>query len=129
MSAPYRCPAGQHQIWRFSSTEHGLNLNRYWSSHCQTCSIKDQCTPSKPRRVTCREHEAVLDARQTRLDHAPESMRIRRQTVAHPLGTLNFLTKTLDRVSTEMRLPVRAYNLKRVVKLLGAGVLMAAMVA
>ena len=54
-------------------------------------------------------------------------MRIRRQTVAHPLGTLNFLTKTLDRVSTEMRLPVRAYNLKRVVKLLGAGVLMAAM--
>jgi hypothetical protein len=76
----------------------------------------------------------VLDAMQARLDQAPESMRIRRQTVEHPFGTLklwmgsaHFLTKTLKRVSTEMSLHVLAYNLKRVMKILGPTVLMAEM--
>ena len=71
---------------------------------------------------------------QTRLDQAPESMRIRRQTVEHPFGTIklwmgsaHFLTKTLDRVRTEMSLHVLAYNLKRVMKLLGTAALMEAM--
>jgi transposase len=132
----YRCPAGERLIWRFSSIEHRLTLNRYWSSNCQTCSMKDRCTPSKQRRVTRWEHESILDTMQTHLDHAPESMRIRRQTVEHPFGTIkswmgstHFLTKTLDRVSTEMSLHVLAYNLKRVMKLLGTGALMEAMMA
>jgi Transposase DDE domain. len=46
----YRCPAGERLIWRFSSIEHGLKFHRYWSSHCQTCAMKGQCTPSKQRR-------------------------------------------------------------------------------
>ena len=78
----------------------------------------------------------MLEAMQSRLDQAPEMMRIRRQTVEHPFGTLkswigatHFLTKTLDRVSTEMSLHVLAYNLKRVLNLLGSGALMAAMKA
>lgn len=135
-SNEYCCPAGERLIWRFKSIEHGLTLNRYWSSNCQTCSMKDQCTPSKQRRVTRWEHESVLEAMQTRLDHAPESMRIRRQTVEHPFGTIkswmgstHFLTRTLDRVSTEMSLHVLAYNLKRVMKLLGTTALMEVMMA
>ncbi|MNR38127.1 Transposase DDE domain protein [compost metagenome] len=78
----------------------------------------------------------MLEAMQSRLDQAPEMMRIRRQTVEHPFGTLkswmgatHFLTRTLDRVSTEMSLHVLAYNLKRVLNLLGSGALMAAMKA
>jgi transposase len=132
----YQCPAGQRLVWRFSSVEHGLNLNKYWSSHCPQCDIKAKCTPSDYRRVSRWEHEEILDAMQTRLDKAPDSMRIRRQTVEHPFGTLkawmgstHFLTKTLDRVSTEMSLHVLAYNLKRVMNLLGAATLMEAMVA
>ncbi|WDH19847.1 MULTISPECIES: IS1182 family transposase [Pseudomonas] len=130
----YRCPAGQSLIWRFSHVEKGLKLHRYWSSNCQRCALKDQCTPSAQRRVSRWEHESVLDAMQTRLDQAPEMMRIRRQTVEHPFGTLkawmgatHFLTRTLDRVSTEMSLHVLAYNFKRVLNLLGNGALMAAM--
>jgi transposase len=130
----YRCPAGQRLIWRFSRIEKGLTLHRYWSSHCQQCSIKKKCTPSEQRRVSRWEHEAVLEAMQTRLDQAPESMRIRRQTVEHPFGTIkswmgstHFLTRTLDRVGTEMSLHVLAYNLKRVMKLLGNGALMEVM--
>ena len=132
----YRCPAGQSLIWRFSHVEKGLKLHRYWSSNCQRCALKDQCTPSAQRRVSRWEHESVLDAMQTRLDQAPEMMRIRRQTVEHPFGTLkawmgatHFLTRTLDRVSTEMSLHVLAYNFKRVLNLLGSGALMAAMKA
>jgi transposase len=131
----YRCPAGQSLIWRSSRVERGLNLHRYWSSHCGQCEIKAQCTPSTERRVSRWEHEAVLEAMQLRLDRAPDSMRIRRQTVEHPYGTLkawmgstHFLTKTLKRVSTEMSLHVLAYNLKRVMKILGTTALMEAMV-
>jgi hypothetical protein len=122
----YRCPAGQILIWRSSRVEHGLNLHRYWSSCCQQCDIKAQCTPSTERRVTRWEHEEVLDAMQSRLDNAPDSMRIRRQTVEHPFGTLkawmgatHFLTKQLKNVSTEMSLHVLAYNMKRVMNILG----------
>lgn len=122
----YRCPAGQQLIWRFATVERGLTLNRYWSSHCKLCAIKEKCTPGEQRRVTRWEHEAVLEAMQTRLDQAPESMRIRRQTVEHPFGTIklwmgsaHFLTKTLKHVGTEMSLHVLAYNMKRVMQLLG----------
>lgn len=132
----YRCPAGQALSWRSSRIEHGLNLHRYWSSCCQQCDLKAQCTPGTERRVARWEHEDVLDAMQTRLDQAPDSMRIRRQTVEHPFGTLkawmgatHFLTKTLDHVSTEMSLHVLAYNLKRVMNILGTTALMEAMVA
>lgn len=107
----YRCPAGQSLIWRFSSVEKGLKLHRYWSSHCQSCMLKERCTPSSERRVSRWEHESVVEAMQSRLDQAPEMMRIRRQTVEHPFGTLkswmgatHFLTRTLARVSTEMSL-------------------------
>ncbi len=132
----YRCPAGQRLIKRFTSVEHGMTLHSYWSSACQGCAIKAQCTTGKERRVKRWEHEAVLEVMQARLDHAPEMMRIRRQTVEHPFGTIkswmgatHFLTRTLARVSTEMSLHVLAYNVKRVMKLLGIGALIRAIKA
>jgi transposase len=130
----YRCPAGQRLIWRFSTVERGLTNHRYWSSDCKNCAIKEKCTPSPQRRVTRWEDEAVLEAMQNRLDHFPDAMRIRRQTVEHPFGTIklwmgseHFLTKTLKRVATEMSLHVLAYNLKRVMQILGVDQLMQAM--
>ncbi|MDD2161169.1 IS1182 family transposase [Pseudomonas sp. MIL19] len=132
----YQCPAGDRLIWRFSSIEKGLKMDCYWSSNCQSCSLKKRCTPSPQRRVKRWEHEAILDTMQSRLDQAPEMMRIRKQTVEHPFGTLkawmgatHFLTKTLPRVSTEMSLHVLAYNMKRVIKILGSAALMEAITA
>ena len=68
----------------------------------------------------------MLDAMQQRLDQAPQAMAIRRQTVEHVFGTIkawmgatHFLTRTLNRVSTEMSLQVLAYNMKRVIAILG----------
>ena len=70
---------------------------------------------------------------QARLDHRPETARQRRQTVEHPFATLkawmgatHFLTKTLARIRTEMSLHVLAYNLKRVIAILGTAALMKA---
>jgi len=106
----------------------------YWSSACPGCPLKAQCTTGQERRIKRWEHEAVLEAMQARLDNAPEMMRIRRQTVEHPFGTIkswmgatHFLTKTLHRVRTEMSLHVLAYNLKRVMQILGVGPLLEAM--
>ena len=132
----YKCPAGQRLIWRYASVEKGLKLHTYWSSHCQSCELKAQCTPSTQRRVRRWEHESVLENMQHRLDQAPEMMRIRKQTVEHPFGTLkawmgatHFLTRTLPRVSTEMSLHVLAYNMKRVIKILGSAALIEAITA
>ncbi len=130
----YRCPAGQRLIKRFTTVEAGMTLNIYWSSACPRCPIKAQCTTGPERRVRRWVHEAVIDAMQERLDRDPEKMRVRRQTVEHPFGTIkywmgatHFLMKTLERVRTEMSLHVLAYNLKRVMQLLGIGGLIAAM--
>jgi transposase len=130
----YQCPASQRLIWRFTTVEKGLKLHKYWSSHCQGCHLKAQCTPSNNRRVTRWEHEDILDEMQTRLDQMPDAMRIRKSTVEHPFGTLkewmgatHFLTKGLEHVRTEMSLHILAYNMKRVMKIVGIRNLMVAM--
>ncbi len=111
----YRCPAGDHLIWRYATIEDGLKVHRYWSSNCKGCAIEEKCTPSKQRRVTRWDREDVLESMQTRLDLAPDSMRIRRQTVEHPFGTIklwmgsaHFLTTTLKNVSTARSGPAAA---------------------
>jgi hypothetical protein len=133
-SNSYRCPAGESLIWRFRNVEGGRTLDTYWSSACPHCAIKAQCTQGAQRRIKRWEHEAVLDDMQARLDAQPETMRVRRQTVEHPFGTLkawmgatHFLTRTLPRVRTEMSLHVLAYNLKRMLAILGVQPLMAAL--
>ncbi|BFG75606.1 IS1182-like element ISPa22 family transposase [Paraburkholderia terrae] len=130
----YRCPAGERAILRFKTVENGMNLNVYWPSACPRCHLKERCSPSDYRRIRRWEHEHVLEAMQRRLDRKPDAMTIRRSTVEHVFGTLkqwmgatHFLTRTLGRVSTEMSLQVLAYNLKRVMNILGVARTMKAM--
>jgi transposase len=130
----YRCPAGEILTWRFSSVEGGMTLHTYWTTKCADCPLRPQCTTGNLRRIKRWEHEAVIDAMQERLDRAPKAMRVRRATVEHPFGTIkawmgatHFKTKTLEKVKTEMSLYVLAYNLKRVIAILGVGPLMAVM--
>jgi hypothetical protein len=84
----YRCPAGEKLTWRYSNVEAGRKLHNYWTTKCAGCALKSKCTPAKERRVKRWEHEAVLDAMQERLERAPQSMRLRRQTAEHPFGTI-----------------------------------------
>ena len=132
----YLCPAGERLVYRYTNVEKGRTLRRYWTNVCQACAIKHRCTTGKERRITRWEHEHVLEAVEKRLDEHPEKMRQRRETVEHPFGTIkfwmgstHFQMKTLKRVGTEMALHVLAYNLKRVMNILGIGPLIAAMSA
>jgi transposase len=122
----YQCPAGERAINRMTSLDRGLTIIRYWSSACPRCPLKARCTNGDYRRISRWEHEAILEKVQDRLDRTPNAMRVRRQTVEHVFGTLkacmgatHFLTKTLPKVKTEMSLHVLAYNLKRVMRILG----------
>ena len=108
-------------------------LHRYWTNACRTCALKSQCTTGVERRITRWEHERVLEAMQRRLDENPQAMRQRRETVEHPFGTIkarmgatHFLMKRLPCVSAEMALHVLAYNLTRVMNIMGPGRLLAA---
>ena len=129
----YICPAGETLPYRYTNEEDGLILRRYWTNTCQSCAIKKNCTSGKERRITRWEHEHVLEAVQRRLDEHPEKMRQRRETVEHPFGTIkarmgatHFLMKTLPRVASEMALHVLAYNMTRVMSIMGVRPLMAA---
>ncbi|ABE46960.1 IS1182 family transposase [Polaromonas sp. JS666] len=122
----YQCPAGQRAIHRFTSDERGMQIRTYWSSSCIGCAIKAQCTPSDYRRIRRWEHEAVMDKVQQRLDRMPKAMTVRKSTIEHVFGTLkhwmgwtHFLTRGMHNVATEMSLSVLAYNLKRVIRILG----------
>ncbi|MDP9206083.1 MAG: IS1182 family transposase [Gemmatimonadota bacterium] len=129
----YICPADERLSYHSTTEENGLVLRRYWTNACQNCAIKNACTTAKERRVTRWEHEHILEAVQRRLDEHPEKMRQRRETAEHPFGTIkarmgatHFLMKTLPRVAAEMALHVLAYNLTRVISIMGVRPLMAA---
>ena len=127
---------GTSAINEYHAEEAGKVLRRYWTTACPDCSLKSLCTTGLERRITRWEHEHLLEAVQERLDANPQAMRQRRETVEHPFGTIkarmgatHFLTKTLPKVAAEMALSVLAYNLTRVMNIVGTKSLMAAIAA
>jgi len=130
----YTCPAGAKLTKIHRRADHTEDFDRYRHlTACSNCPLRPRCTPT-PRRIIKRwENEHVLDRMQDRLDRMPDAMGVRRQTVEHPFGTIkawmgstHFLTRTLKRVSTEMSLHVLAYNIKRVIAIIGVGPLLQA---
>jgi transposase len=129
----YRCPAGERLTYRMTSEDNGKLMRRYWTTACPKCPFKSKCTTGSERRIPRWEHEHVLEAVQERLDRNPEAMRVRRETVEHPFGTIkarmgatHFLCKTLPKVAAEMALHVLAYNMTRVMNIMGIRPLLAA---
>jgi transposase len=130
----YTCPAGQKLTKGFVRSDRRDDIDHYRHlTACFPCSLRPKCTPDKLKRLKRWRHEDVLDRMQARLDHMPDAMGIRRQTVEHPFGTLklwmgstHFLMRTLKKVRTEMSLHVLAYNMKRMIQILGVGPLMEA---
>src|SRR5246127_1563539 len=130
----YTCPAGEHLTRGLVRSDRRGDVDHYRHlTACFTCPLKPKCTPDKLKRIKRWKHERVLDAMQARLDRMPDAMGVRRQTAEHPFGTVkawmgstHFLTRTLKRVSTEMSLHVLAYNMKRVIAIIGVGPLLLA---
>ena len=124
----YECPAGERLEWRFRSVERGEEVDKYWTSACDTCPWKSNCTSetNQYRRISRLQSEELAEHMQMRLETEPDRMRIRRSTVEHPFGTIkcwmghtHFQTKGLENVATEMSLHVLAYNMKRCINLIG----------
>ena len=133
-SDAYVCPAGEKLIYRFTGPQDGKAIRVYWSSNCADCVIKDKCTNGKQRRIRRWEHEDVLERVQQRLDKDPTQLAVRSMTVEHPYGTIkswmgatHFKMRKLKNVATEMALHVLAYNMTRVMKIIGIPALVAAM--
>ena len=129
----YRCPAGEKLAYRMTTEQDGKMMRRYWTNACPNCLLKSKCTTGNERRIPRWEHEHVLEAAQKRLDENPQAMRARRETVEHPFGTLkmrmgatHFLMTRLPKVATEMALHVLAYNLTRVMNIVGVKPLLVA---
>ena len=135
----YTCPAGQVLTQAKKRSTRGLDPDfvRYRNLEaCGACPLKPRCTAERFQQIRRWKHDDVLDAMQRRLERMPKAMTIRRRTVEHPFGTIkawmgatHFLTRTLPKVKTEMSLQVLAYNLKRMMALLGVGPLIEAIAA
>lgn len=130
----YRCPAGEKLTYRYTNIERGQTLRCYWTTVCGDCALKKLCTTGKERRVARSQAEHILEAVQEWLDANPQPMRQRRETFEHPFGTIkarmgatHFQMRTLPRVATEMALAVLAYYPTRVMNIMGAKPLLAAM--
>jgi hypothetical protein len=142
----YTCPAGEHLARGLVRSDRRGDIDHYRHlAACFTCPLKPKCTLDKLKRIKRWKHERVLDAMQARLDRMPDAMGVHRQTVEHPFGTIkawmgsthyltrtlkrvstHYLTRTLKRVSTEVSLHVLAYNIKRVIAIIGVGLLLEA---
>ena len=133
----YVCPAGAFLTKAKARSDRRDDMDQYRNlTACPGCSLKPQCTSDKIKRHKRWEHEAALDRMQARLDRMPDAMTIRRQTVEHPfatfkawMGSCHFLTKTLEKVKTEMSLQVLAYNMKRMINIFGVRPLLEAIAA
>lgn len=129
----YRCPAGETLSYRSTVEQQGLRMRSYRTTACPACPLRSRCTTGKERRIKRWEHEHLVEAADARRRDASAPMMTRRSTVEHPFGTIkawmghtHFLTRRLVNVRTEMALNVLAYNMKRMISLVGIKGLMAA---
>jgi Transposase DDE domain len=133
----YVCPAGERLYPYSSSLQRGLKKINYVNKlACDDCTIRSQCTNGRFRAVSRLENEMVLDRMQERLAKRPDVLDRRRETVEHPFGTIKqwmhqgtFLMRGLEKVRAEFSLTALAYNLRRVLNIVGFEELMAAVTA
>ncbi len=134
----YICPAGQLLSTRYVSKLRDLTKFDYANpSACRVCAIRSRCcTPRSPRKVSRLENEAALDRMAARMRKRPDVMARRRETVEHPFGSIKqwmnqgaFLMRRLANVRAEFSLTALAYNLRRVLNIIGVEAMTAALAA
>jgi transposase len=131
----YRCPAGKELSYRFDSMEQGRPVRSYEIFGCNSCELKSKCSINKKgrRRITRWVDEAILEAMARRVAENPEKVELRKCLAEHPFGTIKramnqgyFLMRGLTKVGAETSLTILAYNLKRVINILGVRKMMEA---
>jgi transposase len=121
----YTCPADKRLSYR--TFDKAKQVRCYWTEACHSCPLKTQCTTGKgPRKIKRPLGQAAADRMLQRVAQNPECLRLRKQLVEHPFGTMKrsmgfdyFLMRGKEKVGSETSLMLLAYNLKRVIKLEG----------
>jgi hypothetical protein len=123
----YVCPQGEELQFRSIKNEREKQFKIYRTEACTDCSLRAQCTTSKYGRKLDRwVDQGVIDRLQARNRGRPELLKQRKTLAEHPFGTIKrgmnqgfFLLKGISKVTTETSLTVLAYNLKRVLNIVG----------
>jgi hypothetical protein len=131
----YRCPAGETLTYRTTTVELGRTIKNYRSTACKRCELKSRCTRNRDgRKLTRWVNENLLDDMDITLHERPDLFGQRKMLAEHPFGTMkramdqgHFLLKGLTKVRGEFSLTVLAYNLKRVINIVGVPRLLAAL--
>lgn len=122
----YVCPAGEELEYRRESMEEGRHIRYYWTGECGSCYLKTKCTTSRQRRIKRLVGEEAVERMAARVRAGPDKLRLRKELVEHPFGTIKrsmgqgyFLMRGKVKVATEMALTTTAYNIKRVINIMG----------
>jgi transposase len=129
----FRCPAAQSLGRKQLAHKDRAVIYAGRPEVCGSCPLKTRCTTSSQRFLTRHLHDDALQRMQQRT--TPQVMRLRRSTVEHPFATLKyrifghprFLLRGTGGAQTEMSLATIAYNLKRMMNVLGGQKLAAAL--
>lgn len=123
----YACPVGRTLSARYHDAKRAQPVDIYCNREaCRRCELRSRCTSNTYRRITRWVGEAVLDRMAVRLAARPDLLRVRRETVEHPFGSIKqwmnqgaFLMRGLRNVGGEFSLTALAYNLARAINLVG----------
>jgi transposase len=123
----YVCRAGEELKYTMHGKQRGREMRYYFNAEaCANCGLRSQCTRGMYRRIKRLEDEGVMEAMAKRVRGHPEKLGLRKKLVEHPFGTIKrvmdqgyFLTRTKAKVRAEMSLTVLAYNMKRVMNIVG----------
>jgi hypothetical protein len=126
------CPGGNKLVFSYLDHAHQKNIRVYRTDACFSCEFfMTKCTLNKHGRTLWRwEHAEVLDEMRERMLREPEKLALRKQLVEHPFGTIKrafnqgyLLLKGLKKVSGEIGFTMLAYNMRRVLNILGPGLM------
>jgi transposase len=124
----YICPCGKELPFRKKVIKDGKVMKAYRSSYCRYCVSNKECTKNPEGRIIFRWiYEEILDDMRERINKEKWKVKIRQCLIEHVFGTIKrnfnqeyFLTRGKDNVSGEMGLTALAYNMRRVLNIIGA---------
>ena len=123
----YTCPKGYILDFKWNGKQNGNDYKRYTCKNYMDCGVENTCTTSKTGRSISRlKEEEVIEAVNENTIQKNTVYKKRGTIVEHPFGTIKrhfgytyFLTRGLDSVNAEGSLICLAYNLKRMINILG----------
>ncbi len=132
----YVCPAGNElSFWKCDIKGKPESGSSYRTACCADCVFRSKCTKNKLGRVMYRpRYQDVVDRLRARLmsPDGKKKLSLRREIVEHPFGTIKrsfnqgyLLMKGLRKVKGEVGFTMLAYNMRRVINILGISVLIA----